>query len=198
MGVHFHFAAELAIQLKCIVTVVSWPLAPNSPAAVSVPHLMRLYPTLLQEAGEDDVVFAGDSAGGNIALTLVLNALARDPSSPVPHTILAISPVVDCTLRNPQMKSTDKYDPWLSTAYIDQCATRWCGSDYAREDPLISPLYADLAALKRRNVKLHGVIGTYDVLAPDVLLLIEKAQKLDLRGSWLVWEKQMHVFPLLW
>ncbi|EXJ73980.1 uncharacterized protein A1O5_02274 [Cladophialophora psammophila CBS 110553] len=66
-------------------------------------------------------------------------------------------------------------------------------------DPSVSPLLnADTAfhALRARNVHVHGVLGTHDVLAPDGLEFMRKCQRLGVSGRWLVWEGQMHCFPL--
>lgn len=187
--------------MKSTVTIVSYPLAPNSSASSSMPHLARLYPTLLQQAAEADeeVVMMGDSAGANVALSLVLLILSQDSQAPVPATIFLISPVVDCQNSNPAMSSTDKKDPVLTAKYTGQVAEGWCGKGkVVSNDPLVSPLFGNLEALKRRSITIHGVVGTYDVLAPDALLLLEKLEELRVDGSWLVWDKQMHCFPLAW
>ncbi|KIW87729.1 uncharacterized protein Z519_11703 [Cladophialophora bantiana CBS 173.52] len=66
-------------------------------------------------------------------------------------------------------------------------------------DPCVSPLLnADTAfhALRARNVHVHGVLGTHDVLAPDGLEFMRKCQRLGVSGRWLVWKGQMHCFPL--
>lgn len=53
-----------------------------------------------------------------------------------------------------------------------------------------------LAALAARGVQLHGVTGGFDILTPDGLLLRGRLEEAGVRGKWLHWEKQMHVFPL--
>ena len=95
------------------------------------------------------------------------------------------------------MQTVDKHEPVLSVSFTGQVAEKWAiGLD--RADPLVTPLLGPLAFLQQRNVRVDGITGTYDVLLPDTLLLIEKMQKVGITGSWLVWERQMHCFPLAW
>lgn len=73
------------------------------------------------------------------------------------------------------------------------------GRLFAADHPKVSPVlhrpeaYRLLASL---GVGLHGVYGTHDVLAPDVDLLRDRCERHGVKGRWLVWEKQMHCFPL--
>lgn len=186
--------------MPSIVTLVSYPLAPHSPGKDSIPHLSRLYLTLMLEstANGERVTFMGDSAGGNVVLSLILHILKQGgKEGPVPHSIFVVSPCVDARNSNPQMKDVEPNDPILRVDFTGDVAAKWAlGTD--RSDPIVSPLLDDLEILATRNVRLDGVVGTYDVLAPDALLLLKKAQTAQLRGKWLVWERQMHCFPLAW
>lgn len=189
----------MATAVPAIITLVSYPLAPNSPAKDSIPHLAKLYHIIMQESMSkgEIVTFMGDSAGGNVAFCLVLHVLSSIPEAPAPTSILMISPCADCRNNNPEMKEIDKNDPLLDSKYTDEVAAKWTiGMD--RSDPLVSPVLADLSVLKARNVRLNCLVGTYDVLAADTLLLLERAKEHGLQGCALVWHEQMHCFPLTW
>lgn len=204
---HWKFLAQLAQELWPVYrfAFVSYPLAPNSPASSSLPVLERFLHRVLERAAEDgaSVTLAGDSSGGNIALSMACKAVSTGrlggnlPSSN--HTplknVLVISPAVDMRVTNPEIMQANKHDPVLSRDYIDQVAHTWAG-ELARDDPAISPLLADLAPLERSGVKVHGVVGTYDVLAPDAILFRRRLEQVGVEGEWLEWEKQMHCFPL--
>ncbi|KAK4539373.1 hypothetical protein LTR36_011003 [Oleoguttula mirabilis] len=197
---HWILCAEMAKRIPdSIVSIVSYPLAPNSPAPVTIPHLMKLYHTLLQAAEEADetVIFAGDSAGGNIILCLTLAALLDDPYARCPTALLAVSPSTDLRRHNPDIQVIEKHDPILRIPFINSTATAWRGS-WDPSDPRISPLCADVTPLARRGVQVHGVVGRYDILGPDAVLMREKCSQAGVRGEWLDWEKQMHCFPLTW
>jgi acetyl esterase/lipase len=197
---HWVLCAELARKLPdTVISIVSYPLAPNSPAPVAIPSLMVWYQTALREAEEADetVVFAGDSAGGNIALCLPLAALLEDDNARCPTAIMAISPSTDLSRSNPDIKAIEKSDPLLRIPFIKGTAENW-RAEWGSTDPRISPLYADVIPLARRGVKVYGVVGRYDILSPDAILFREKCNQASVQGEWLDWEKQMHCFPLTW
>lgn len=197
---HWCLCSEMAQQIPdATVSIVSYPLAPNSPAPAAFPHLMKLYHTILQEAEDADetVVFAGDSAGGNIILCLTLAALQQDPNARCPAALLAISPSTDLRRHNPDIKLLAKHDPILRVPFINASARAWYG-DWDPCDTRVSPLYADVSVLAQRGVQVHGVVGRYDILSPDAVLMREKLNEAGVTGEWLDWEKQMHCFPLTW
>ena len=142
----------------------------------------------------DEIIFAGDSSGGNVALSLVLNILAQNPSARVPSQILLVSPAVDLRNTNPEILQAEKSDPLMSKKYIESTAQAWAGED--RANPRYSPLLRDLGVLRERGIKVDGVVGLADVLAPDARKLAEQCEREGVKGSWLMWERQMHCFPL--
>ena len=144
----------------------------------------------------EDVIFAGDSSGGNVALSLVLNVLADNPSARVPASIFLVSPAVDLRNANPDIATAERADPLMSKKYIDWTASQWAGSDAERARPEHSPLLRDLGVLAKRAVRVDGIVGTADVLAPDALRLAHKCREQGVAGAWLQWEGQMHCFPL--
>jgi len=197
---HWALCAEMANKLPDIaITVVSYPLAPNSAAPVAILMLLKLYNTLLRDAEDagEEVILAGDSAGGNIALCLPLAALSEDPDGPCPTAIMTISASTDLRRHNPDIKVVEKHDPILRIPFINGTAKAWRG-EWSPVDPRVSPLYADVSVLARRGIKVHGVAGRYDILGPDAVLFREKCNQAWVQGEWLDWEKQMHVFPLTW
>lgn len=189
---------ELATQLTdTVVTMVSYPLAPNSPAPVAFPQLMKMYRTLMSDAtaAKEEVILVGDSSGGNIVLCLLANDLLEQPDAPCPKAVLAISPSTDMRRENEAIDTVEKYDPILTKEFIKNSAKTWCG-DWDPSDVRVSPLLADLTPIARRGVPIHGVTGLYDILSPDGILFREKCRDVGIKGEWLEWDKQMHVFPL--
>lgn len=202
---HWFFVSELAKQLHphgYTVTLVSYPLAPNSAAPTSFPAIMRQYRALMELAEEEDeeVVLAGDSAGGNIVLAVLIQALMEDERDgierPTCTSVMAISPSTDLTRSNADMHSIAKKDPILRVPFVIDTAKKWCG-EWSPQDVRVSPLYADLQCIWKRGVKVHGVVGRYDILSPDAILFREKCNQARIQGEWLDWDKQIHVFPLI-
>jgi acetyl esterase/lipase len=187
------------------VSLVSYPLAPKNPASEAFPWLMRFYREVMKTAEElnEKVVFAGDSSGGNIVLSLILEALREDDQitnlevkrAPHPVAIFAICPSTDLTRDNPDIEKTAKYDPILTPKFIKSTARAWCG-DMDPTDPRVSPINADISLLAKYGVHVHGITAGHDILSPDGILLRNKLQENGVTGQWLHWEKQMHCFPL--
>ncbi|KAI6089179.1 Alpha/Beta hydrolase protein [Hypoxylon rubiginosum] len=213
---HWTFCAHIAAALGpsgSRVVLVSYPLAPHSPACDSLPLLRRwLARTLGAEIDTDGVTLAGDSSGANIALSLALwcaeqRAFAAAGTSADAMTgylrlrrvkgVLVISPPVNLRALNgkPKVVRADAVDPVLGKWHADRVAEVWgAGSDV--RDPYLSPGLADLKDLKTSKIAVNGVVGTADVLAPDALAFMEKCEAEGVDGEWLVWEGQMHCFPL--
>ncbi|KEF63740.1 uncharacterized protein A1O9_01718 [Exophiala aquamarina CBS 119918] len=216
------------------MTLVSYPLAPNSPAEKSYPIMQKWLSAVLHSADttHDKVTLMGDSSGGNIALSLGFwavenhhqapqrsssspTSISTNPSFPL-TSILAISPVVDLRNVNPSMASADKFDPVLTIPLTSRVARAWASppttsrhlsevADGPHPHPAlvtnaqVSPLLnsdAAFQALASNRVRVHGIVGTHDVLAPDALLFMRKCERCGVAGRWLVWERQMHCFPL--
>lgn len=184
------------------VTLVSYPLAPASPAAEALPLLLHVVEQVMREAEAEggSVTLVGDSAGGNVALALALMVCARGEAAQadragVLRNVLVVSPPTDLRNANPDIDDADRHDPILSKGLIEQVAKAWAG-DWSRDRWELSPLLADLGVLKRAEVAVHGILGTWDVLAPDAIKFRELCQRSGLRGEWLEWEGQMHCFPL--
>ncbi|KAI1287847.1 Alpha/Beta hydrolase protein [Xylaria venustula] len=205
------FCAYLASSLAqegVRVVLISYPLAPNSPAKDSLPLLRRWLAQALREAEAENstVSLVGDSAGGNIALSLALwwaDQLALRSKVEATEvatrsslrSILMISPPLDMRVINPDIARVDEWDPILGKANAENAARNWSrGSDTS--DPYLSPVLSDLAALRTSGVLVNCIIGMHDVLAPDVMVFLEKCRKRGVKGEWLLWEGMMHDFPL--
>ncbi|KAJ1327023.1 epsilon-lactone hydrolase [Microdochium nivale] len=139
------------------------------------------------------------------------------PTPGLLRAVYAISPVVDMRDTNPDIDAADKLDPLLTKVLTEEVAAAWSGTPtspataattpttamataaLARDDPSISPVCHDAAVfvnLAAQGIRVHGIIGTDDCLAPDALLFQQKCVKQGVPGRWLVWKGQMHCFVL--
>lgn len=187
-GQHWELAAQIAAEANTTVTVPIYPLVPFGTAAAVAAGIVDLVLQNLERYGA--TCLAGDSAGGQIALSTAL--LLRDEYGiTLPRTVL-ISPALDLSWGNPQIPSVQPSDPWLATPGGEVLAQLWKGERDIL-DPVVSPLMGDLTGLG--PITLFS--GTRDVLNPDAHLLAEKART---AGVDLVFHEalgQVHVYPLL-
>lgn len=182
---HWKLAVQIAADARVRVVVPIYPLAPFATAAEVVPTIAELVAERV--APDHGVCLAGDSAGGQMALSAAL--LLRDQHRLVlPETVL-ISPVLDASLTNPLIDTVD--DPWLTRVGLLEFAKRWCG-DLPLTDPMVSPLNADLSGLGPLTV----FSGTRDILNPDARLLAEKAAAAGVEIDYHEQPGLVHVYPL--
>lgn len=200
---HWAFLDRCCSELSAsyAISLVSYPLAPNSPAEASLDALRRILSKVIKDAEKEkgSVTLAGDSAGGNVALSLAFsyakghiekgatskvqtedstttnvqteeNAITKvqieegDISS-ILKNVLVISPPTDLRNQNPAIDQADRHDPILTKELIESVAVAWA-ADMSRDSSELSPLLDNFSAMKEAGIKIHGVIGLRDVLAP--------------------------------
>ena len=184
---HWHLCAQIAAEARVRVLVPIYPLIPEGTAA----EVVTTVAALAAEAGRDGpMCLAGDSAGGQIALSAALVLRDRDEVRPA-QTIL-ISPGLDATLSNPEITAVEGVDPWLGRAGVRVFTEVWRG-DLELTDPLVSPVYGDFAGLGPLTV----FIGTRDILWPDARVLCERARAAGVSVDLHERPGLVHVYPLL-
>ncbi|MFE3544251.1 alpha/beta hydrolase fold domain-containing protein [Nocardia sp. NPDC059177] len=184
---HWHLAARLAAELELTVTVPIYPLIPSGTAAQVIPRFAEI----VTDSGEryGPTFLAGDSAGGQIALSTAL--YLRDALGvKVPRTVL-ISPALDLTLENPAIDAVIPHDPWLGREGALVFGGHWRG-ELPMKDPLVSPLFGDLTGLGPLTI----FSGTYDILNPDTRLLVDKARTAGVEVDYHEAAGLVHVYPL--
>ncbi|WP_204078969.1 alpha/beta hydrolase fold domain-containing protein [Mycobacterium riyadhense] len=184
---HWQLAAQIAAEARATVIVPIYPLVPFAGAADVMPVIVELVADNVSRDGS--VCLAGDSAGGQIAMSAAL--LLRDEHGVViPRTVL-ISPVLDVSLTNPLIGAAESDDPWLGREALRVFADRWRG-DLPLTDPRVSPLAGDLSGLGPLTV----FTGTRDILNPDARLLAQKATAAGVDIEYHERRGLLHVYPL--
>lgn len=184
---HWHLVATIAAEASMAVTVPIYPLIPFGAALEARDKTAALVRRSIDRWGA--TFLAGDSAGGQIALSTAL--ALRDAGVVLPRTLL-ISPALDLTWSNPRIPAVQPTDPWLATPGGKVLAEHWRG-DLDLLDPAVSPLFGDLTGLGPITV----FTGTRDVLNPDAHVLAEKARTAGVPLELCEVAGQVHVYPLL-
>jgi epsilon-lactone hydrolase len=181
-------ASQIGRRAQARVISLDYRLAPEHPYPAAVDDALAAYDALLREGtAPSDIAFAGDSAGGGLAVATMVNA--RDHGLPRPAAAFLMSPYADLTLAGATMETKSDVDPLLSRAVLQARVT-----DYtAGQNPasgLISPVFADLSGLPPLIIQA----GTHEVLLDDAVRLAQKAAGDDVAVTLDLTPKVPHVF----
>jgi monoterpene epsilon-lactone hydrolase len=185
-------AADLASQVgrraNARIISVDYRLAPEHPYPAAVDDALAAYEALLHDGvAPSDIVIAGESAGGGLAIATLVNA--RDHGLPLPATAFVMSPYVDLTLAGTTLASRRDVDPLLSREALQARVTDYtAGQDAALG--LISPLFADLSGLPPLIIQA----GTHEVLLDDAVRLARQATGADVEVTLDITPHVPHVF----
>lgn len=112
LKIHFEFIDELAETLNAKVIMPVYPKIPHQDYQATYVLFEKLYHDLLnQVADSKQIVVMGDSAGGQIALSFA--QLLKEKHIAQPGHIVLISPVLDATMRHPEVPDYLKKDPMV-------------------------------------------------------------------------------------
>lgn len=187
---HWVLIAEMAERLGFGVTVPIYPIAPEHNFHDMFGMVGDVYRRMLEETDAADIVFMGDSAGGNMAV--VLTMMAAEEGLPAPSRHVLISPGLDMSLSNPEVFEAERNDPWLGISGGLE-AIRLYSAGIDRADWRISPLYGDLSVLPKTLL----LTGSRDLLSPDNLIFAERARGAGVEVDVVYEEGMFHVWPLI-
>lgn len=183
------YLSELAALTGARVVGVRYGLAPEQPFPNGLHDGLAVLRDLTAE-GATDMIFAGDSAGGGLALAMAL--AARDLGAPMPNRLILLSPWIDLTLGGASYRNRAETDLLFSHAAATVAAEHYLqGADPAH--PYASPLHANLAGLP--PVQLF--IGGHEILLDEDLALAAKLAQAGVTVEMHVAATAQHVWPMM-
>lgn len=185
---HRTITIGLAAGSDARVFVPDYRLAPEHRFPAAVEDAVLAYRGLIAEGvPAQRIVIGGDSAGGGLALALLLSL--RDAGDPLPAGAVLFSPWTDLAATGESIRRNDRSDAMFRGHRIAQFARIYLGEAAATE-PLASPLYADLARLPPLFIQASDS----EVLLDDSTRLAEKAARAGVNVSFRAWHKLPHVW----
>ena len=132
---------KLATSTFMDVFSFDYRLAPEHPFPGALEDAVKAWDYLmLLGYGARDVIVAGDSAGGNLALALVMKL--REEGRILPRGLLLMSPWTDMTLSGDSYESRAEVDPILDRAYIEKAVLSYVKNQETK-NPLFLEIFAD-------------------------------------------------------
>lgn len=183
-------AARLAHATGYEVLTFAYRLAPEYPAPAAAEDAMTVWNYLMHLGyGAREVVVVGDSAGGNLALVLTL--MLKNAGRILPRRLVLLSPWTDMTAGGSSYETQAEHDPMLTREYIMAVRSVYA-PDRDWSDPMLSPLYGNLAGLPPVFIQ----VGGNEILCSDSVRLRDRLTAAGVLCRLEVWPDMWHVFQM--
>jgi monoterpene epsilon-lactone hydrolase len=187
---HRGLVSYLSYESNVRALSINYRLAPEYPFPAGLDDCVNSYEWLLHTGiNPQKIVVAGDSAGGN--LTLALLVALRDADKPLPAGAVVLSPATDLAFTGESLKTRAHLDPILSNLGSNSIVPDYITSNDPHH-PYISPLYADLKGLP--PILIH--VGDHETLLDDSVRFGERARAAGVDAKVVVWPEMFHVFQI--
>ncbi|MEM7208152.1 MAG: alpha/beta hydrolase [Pseudomonadota bacterium] len=180
--------AQIATALNVSVYAAKYRLSPEHPFPAAQDDAFAVYRAMVDSFDNRRLAVMGESAGGNLSLS-VLNR-ARGAALPMPSALAVLSPWVAIGDLDGSVSENDGRDPTLGRQYIED-ASRFYVADQDYKNPQVSPLFADYDHAFPPTIV---TTGTRDLLLSGSVMIAEKLQSAGVDTTLKVWDDLWHVF----
>jgi len=190
---HWRMIEHLVKDTLFKLSFIDYPLTPEHSYKESHEMVFQAYSKLVEEHPNDDFYFLGDSAGGGFCLSFA--QILRDAHfKKMPEKLALLSPWIDISMSNPEIKELEKKDLLLDPKQLLICSQSFAGT-LDLKDPIVSPLYGDM-----ENLNSIGIfVGTHEILLPDCRKLKRRIEKSNTEVFYKEYEAMQHdwiIFPI--
>jgi monoterpene epsilon-lactone hydrolase len=183
-------SSHLSAATRCRVLAVDYRWAPEEPFPAALEDCIAGYRWLVGlGASPCNVALVGDSAGGNLVVAMLL-ALKQDGDA-MPAAGICLSPIFDLALTGNSLIARAERDPMILASSLQKCSAAYRGNSDPR-NPLMSPLYGDLAGLPPLLLQC----GSEEMLRDDSVRLAEKGKAAGVEVTFEEWDEMVHVWHL--
>ena len=191
LNTHQELMARVARATNAQVLGLEYRLAPEHVYPAAVDDAAAAYQWILEQGiAASRVVVAGDSAGGGLALALLL--VLRERGLPLPAGAVLFSPWTDLTASGDSVRTRAEADPMIGPGVLGPMAAHYAGS-CAVGTPGISPLFGDLSGLPPLLIQ----VGDAEVLLDDSTRLHARARAAGVDSTLHNFAEAFHVFQAM-
>lgn len=176
---------------RCSVLTVDYRVAPEYVFPAAVIDALDAFEWLLRNGyREEQIIVAGDSAGGGLALAMCLSL--KENGRRLPGGIIAMSPWTDMTAGGSSYQDNYNKDPLFGGTQDSMIYNREYAAGADVTDPLLSPLFGDYEGFPPMLIQ----VGSYEMLLSDSVQLAQKAKAAGVRVRLSIYEGMFHVFQM--
>lgn len=174
------------------VLTVDYRVAPEYPYPAALEDAYDAYKWLIHEKGyhPKQVIVAGDSAGGGLALALCL--YLRDHGIALPAGLILMSPWADMTCSGESYDTNYELDPLFGNSRESMLYNSSYIGNADPKNPYLSPVFGDFKGLPPMLFQTGG----YEMMLSDTLACAELAKKAGIKRRVSVYEGMFHVFQM--
>lgn len=173
------------------VFTVDYRVAPENPYPAALEDAVTAYNWLLDYGWQaHEIIVAGDSAGGGLAMSLCM--YLKNQNRPLPAGIIAMSPWTDLTASGPSYVENYERDPLFGNTRDSLVYNKDYIQDEDPTNPYISPLFGDFRGFPPMLIQ----VGSYEMLLSDSIAAAEKAKGARVKVRLSVYEGMFHVFQM--
>jgi monoterpene epsilon-lactone hydrolase len=188
---HRRLVTEAGRTARMRTLAIDYRRAPEHPYPAAHEDALTAWRFLRRQGiPANHIAVGGDSAGGNLTLALIerLRAAGED----LPACAWLLSPWTDLTMSGVTLETKEAVDPLIHTAYLAELADAYAPPPIDRRDPLISPLFADLAGFPSILVQ----VGSAETLLADATRFAEAAGAANVSVTLEIWPHMIHAWPV--
>ncbi|MCM1283862.1 MAG: alpha/beta hydrolase [Muribaculaceae bacterium] len=179
------------VSSGCNVLIPDYRVAPENPYPAALKDALASYQWLLEKGFYgDQILLAGDSAGGGLAMSLCM--YLRDNHMPMPRGIVAMSPWTDLTASGESYETNFEKDPLFGNTKDSLIYVNDYAGEHDKMDPYISPLFGDF----REFPPMLLQVGSIEMLLSDSVSVAAKARAQGVKVRLSVYEGMFHVFQM--
>jgi acetyl esterase/lipase len=170
---------------------VGYRLAPEHPFPAAHEDALTAWRYLRRQGiAPAHIAVGGDSAGGNLTVTLI-NHL-RQAGEEQPACAWLASPWTDLAMSGSTLASKAAVDPLIHKGYLEELASAYVPAGLDRKDPRISPLYCDLTGFPPVLIQ----VGSDETLLSDATRFAAVAGASDVAVTLEIWPHMIHAWPV--